>query len=281
MMVSSVRREKQERLITIIKSLSTDNWHEDKAKEYLGKLRAIYSQNYRHDYSIFFPLLTEMQKKSNEFDLQILIQNIGYLRDYIDQNFCNSGGSYDGDDIKQIVKLLDHLNLEVSRIDVNNANIYQIQNLKRELEESKQRLEDVKNKLTDATKKAESLQAEFISILSVFSAVILVFFVDTQLITEAMANMQSSSIFRLILVLSICGLVLFNGLFLLFRFISHLITRNESDNKNKSESKTESNMPIIVLNIVFVALIILDVIAWYLCVTDRMPFNQLYYPIIK
>lgn len=135
-MGSNVRREKQERLRTIIKSLSTDNWHEDKAKEYLERLRTIYSQNYRHDYSIFFPLLNEMQN-SNEFDLQILIQNIGYLRDYIDQNFCNSGGSYDSDDIKQIVKLLDHLNLEVSRIDVNNSNIYQIQNLKKELEESK------------------------------------------------------------------------------------------------------------------------------------------------
>lgn len=273
-MVSNVRREKQERLITIIKSLSMDNWHEDKAKEYLEKLRTIYSQNYRHDYSIFFPLLNEMQN-SNEFDLQILIQNIGYLRDYIDQNFCNSGGSYDSDDIKQIVKLLDHLNLEVSRIDVNNSNIYQIQNLKKELEESKKRLEDVKKELTDATKKAESLQAEFISILSVFSAVILVFFVDTQLITEAMANMQSSSIFRLILVLSICGLVLFNGLFLLFRFISYLI------NRNKSELAIKFDKPIIVLNIVFVALIIFDVIAWYLCVTDKMPFNQLYYPIIK
>ena len=144
------------------------------------------------------------------------------------------------------------------------------------LNKSREDLNIVKADLEKASMKASGLQTEFISILSVFAAVILLFVVDTQAITGAMNSMQSTSIFRLVFVLSMCGLLLFNGLFLLFRFISYIISKNSGE----QDSKFKFDIFMIVVNIIFILLIIGDVAAWYLCVGNIPPFNNLYYPTI-
>lgn len=272
----SVRKQKEKELIAVIEDLASKKWMEDKAENYVNKFREIYQGEYRHDYSIFFPLLSKIEKNEKKESILILNENLVQLRSYIDRKFCEPVNGAYNKNVRQIVKLLDHLNLESSRLDVNSANKNQIRDLKNQLETTQTKLENAQKKLVKASKKATSMQTELISILSIFSAVILVFFVDTQSITSAMISMQNSSIFRVVLVLSICGLLLFNGLFLLFQFISYLITKN-SDRQAKI---LRFGKPLFYLDLILILLIICDVMVWYLCIYGIEPFNHLYYPVV-
>ena len=272
----SVRKQKEKDLKSLIEDLASEKWTEDKAEIYVNKFCEIYQGEYRHDYSIFFPLLSKIEKNDINKSILILNENLEHLRSYIDQKFCEPVNGGYNKDVRQIVKLLDHLNLESSRLDVISANNNQIGDLKNQLKTTQKQLEIAQKRLEKATKKATSMQTELISILSVFSAVILVFFVDTQSITSAMISMQNSSIFRVVLVLSICGLFLFNGLFLLFQFISYLITKN-SDGQTKM---LRFGKPLFYLDVILIFLIICDVIVWYLCIYGIEPFCRLYYPTV-
>ncbi|MBQ8133493.1 MAG: hypothetical protein IJ192_03660 [Clostridia bacterium] len=274
-----VRKKKEEKITEIIIQLASEDWIEEvKLDKYIDDLREIYQHEYRHDYSIFFPLLSRIRNDGRNMSIATLNDNLRFLRKYVDKKYCEPvEGAYLDKEIRQIVKLLDHLNLESSRIEVITRNESQFEDLKIQLKNIKNESEIAQKQLEKATRKARAMQTELISILSVFSAVILVFFVDTQSITSAMISMQSTSIFRLILVLSICGLILFNGLFLLFQFISYIISKNSDD----KVVMLKFVKPIIILNIVLVLLIVLDVACWYCCMLGIEPFSKLYYVPVK
>jgi hypothetical protein len=206
-----------------------------------------------------------------------LTQNIEFLRQYVDEKYCDeSSGAYDRG-VRQIVKLLDHLNLEASRLQMMRKSAYEIEGLRRQLDDSREESRKVKKDLEKATRKAAGLQTEFISILSVFSAVVLLFVADTQAISSAMISMQNSSIFRVILVVSMCGLLLFNGLFMLFQFISYIITKNSSNETRM----LRFGMPLFWVDVILIFIMVADVAVWGLCVSNISPFNQLYYPLVK
>lgn len=272
-----IRLKKKEKLTELIQEWSTVDLISDKEEQYINDLMKIYDGEYRHDYSIFFPILNQIYQEKDDSSIPTLTQNIGFLRQYVDEKYCDeSTGAYDKS-VRQIVKLLDHLNLEASRLEVSNGSKSEIDSLRRQLDDSRDELKKVKNDLDKAAKKAAGLQTEFISILSIFSAVVLLFVVDTQAITSAMISMQNSSIFRVVLVASMCGLVLFNGLFMLFQFVSYIITKNSSNETRM----LRFGKPLFLIDVILIVIMVIDVTAWSLCVSNFEPFNQLYYPLAK
>ncbi|MGN1456407.1 MAG: hypothetical protein ACI4XP_00485 [Acutalibacteraceae bacterium] len=182
----------------------------------------------------------------------------------------NPDGSYKTQ-YRPMVKMIDHLHLEAQRLEVTTKNENQFKDLNVQISGLKEELKKTTKKLDKATRKAKLMQTEFISILSVFSAVILVFFVDTEYITKAVASMQNGSVFRLVLVLSICGLILFNGLYLLFTFISFIINRNSDD----SDNKPKFSFAVVIVNVILLLLIIFDFLFWCFGVFEIAPFNKL------
>lgn len=115
----------------------------------------------------------------------------------------------------------------------------------RKADEISGRVETVESKLTQT-------QKEYVAILGIFAAIVLAFTGGFAFSTSVLENLHSGSIYRVVLVALIIGLVIVNILFGLFFYLDRLIS-----------TKTEKRIaPLIIANIVLVILIIATVFAW-------------------
>lgn len=296
----NIRVQKEEKLKNIIRQLSVKRLNSDEEIEKnLSELLSIYQGDYRHDYSIFFPILYELSTNENKGSIGNLSTNIQFLKQYIDKRFLDEiYGTYNKK-YRQIIKLLDHLTLEGIRLETELNNEKKFENVYgtiKKLEEATQELKRTRKKLDKATKKAKSMQTELITLLSIFSAVVLLFAVDSNYIGSAITSINQSSIFKVVFIICICGFVLVNGLYLLFNLIMFIIDRNsindikkESNDKiinskincckirkrknfNKSYYEIQSHL-IRILNFSLCTIIILDFVAWVLNKNHIFPFN--------
>lgn len=107
-------------------------------------LKDIYSDDYRHKYSSIFTFITNINNKENaERLINNLINNLNCINEYFEQETC----TLDDNTKKSFKKLLDHVNLDVSRINY----------LKGLLDLSKSKLEEVKK---DAVENQEKLNEQ-------------------------------------------------------------------------------------------------------------------------
>ena len=76
-MSENVRLEKENKLKDIIKRMSTDAFTSSQDSENIVKeLKEIYENSYRHDYSIFFPLLSRMQEDGSQCSIETLLDKV-------------------------------------------------------------------------------------------------------------------------------------------------------------------------------------------------------------
>lgn len=109
-----------------------------------NNLKDIYSDDYRHKYSSIFTFITNINNKENaERLINNLINNLNCINEYFEQETC----TLDDNTKKSFKKLLDHVNLDVSRINY----------LKGLLDLSKSKLEEVKK---DAVENQEKLNEQ-------------------------------------------------------------------------------------------------------------------------
>ena len=105
-------------------------------------------------------------------------------------------------------------------------------------------------KVKDVKEQLENSQKEYISILGIFAAVVLAFTGGFAFSTSVLNNIAQVSIYRIILVSLVIGLVLINVLFGLFYYINSLL------------SKENKLTPLFVSNAIIVVLMIGIIIAW-------------------
>ena len=86
-------------------------------------------------------------------------------------------------------------------------------------------------------------QREYIAILGIFAAVVLAFTGGIAFSTSVLQNLHISSIYRIVLVVVIIGLVLVNLLYGLFYYIGQLVNKNAENNLK----------PLWIVNLVFFA----------------------------
>lgn len=79
--------------------------------------------------------------------------------------------------------------------------------------------------LNELEEKYSNLQNEFIGILSIFSAVIIGFFGGLNVIGSALSNMHNVSKYRLIFVVIVVGMVMFNVIYMLLNQVAILANR--------------------------------------------------------
>lgn len=275
MNAENIRDEKQKKLENIIRDISTIfPKNEQEIKNIISELQEIYSGEYRHDYSIFFPLLYDLGTDDSKSSIDTLQYSLFTIKGFIDKNYMNTkDGSYNSE-YKRIIKLIDHLNLESTRIIVELKHQKQIDEAKLHVEFITKAYKKVSDDLETATNKAEKIQKEFISILSIFAAVVLFFTVDSNYFANAMSGMNNSSIFKIVFVVCICGLVLTNGFYLLFDFINKIVhNSNYKTSENSRTNKRLQNKSVVYVNILIVTIMIMDVISWWLKIHNYFPFN--------
>lgn len=228
------------------------------------RLEALYyspnkDERYRHFYSDIFTVLTQIQHDSSQGDINILGQNLSVIRaGYNPQNRDSEGAIIDiGDSIQ---KLYDHVSLDIARILYSDAGDRktsgeeaiidvqsQIKQIQTEIDKAKVAQKNVENELGKQ-------QKEYIAILGIFAAVVLAFTGGIAFSTSALNNINAVSVYRIITVSLVIGLVLINVLFGLFYYVDRLV--------NGLNEERKKLRPLIISNIVICILLIITVYAW-------------------
>ena len=212
-------------------------------RDYYLRLEAIYyntdSDNYRHFYSDIFACLSLIDADDSLGNLDILAQNMEAIKEgYIPINRDEAHNNELIDIRKEIIKLYDHTNLDISRINYTKRMAGETQS---ELARAKVLIEDLKNKLaesdvaraeavnhlnTESSKLKEEvrdgqkkMQNEYITILGIFAAIVLAFTGGMTFSSSVLENMDKASIYRMIAIVLIIGLVLSNLIWLLIDFL--------------------------------------------------------------
>jgi len=142
-----------------------------------------------------------------------------------------------GDECKKmVVKIYDHFQLAIS----------QIENIKSTFATG---IEETKDSLLRETK---SIQKEYVAILGIFAAIVLAFVGGITFSSSVLQNINGVSIYRVILVALVIGLVLVNILYGLFYYIDRLV-------RVKSEPKIK---PLFIANGIILVLIIGVIVSW-------------------
>ena len=237
-------QERRDKLIELLFELSKaqDIFREKKKRsDIFLKLEEIYyipgsDEYFRHFYSDILSTLTQIDSDDNERSLDVLAVNMQAIKDgYQTVN-------YDGDKLidisKSIIKLFDHTNLEVARINytkqLNNATKSDLASTKEllkkqreEFDNTKSETETIRNTLREETEKAnkkiednqKQMQNEYVTILGIFAAIVLAFTGGMTFSSSVLNNISKASVYRLSLISFIIGLVFFNLIWVLIDFV--------------------------------------------------------------
>lgn len=211
---------------------------------------------FRHFYSDIFSVLTRIREDSSLGDINILGQNLDVIRrEYVPQNIDEAGRLINISD--SINKLYDHVSLDIARLMYSDAGDRKIsgeetiEGIQTKVKEIGVAIEETKKFQQETEEKISNQQKEYIAILGIFAAVVLAFTAGIAFSTSVLENISNVSIYRILVVSLIIGLVLLNILFALFFYIDKLV------------NKTRQIKPIIISNIIFLVLLFVTILAWY------------------
>lgn len=235
------KRNALQKLLTEL-SKSQDILQDSKTRsDYFLHLESIYyttgSENFRHYYSDIFACLTLIDHDPSLGDIDILAQNMNTLKEgYVPQNRDDKGNLIDIS--KEIIKLYDHINLDIGRLnytkqmasetlsELNKAKTL-ISNLEQKIKESEKARDNavasLKAESSRLNKKLQrsqkELQNEYVTILGIFAAIVLAFTGGMTFSTSVLENIDKASPYRILAIVFVLGLVLFNLIWLLIDFI--------------------------------------------------------------
>lgn len=241
---------------------------DDNLENIYKQLEALYRPNtpdekFRHYYSDIFKVLAAIKNDTTLGDINILGQNITIiLRQYKPERYDENGELIDISN--SLNKLYDHISLDIARILYIESSGFKtiggdnIDELKAQITKADEELKNVLQIQEELETEIHQQQKEYIAILGIFAAIVLTFTGSIAFSSSVLNNINSASVYRVILITLVLGLVINNVLFGLFYYINGII-------KNKKHSKLS---PFIVSNIIIVVLIIATVAAWFFNITE-------------
>ena len=253
-------------LAEIISILSSDQEilsDDNVVLQIIDKLKQVYTVDqtgksaYRHEYSRIFGKMKEL-KDSNPNCLEILGQNIGLVYEKIQKD-----PDINEEFFKCCLKLYDHINLEIARMNYVDNITREIQNstskLNQNIKEIKDTSDSITNEIEDTKQEAKKLrskldkaQQETITILGIFSAVVLAFMGGMSFSSSVLESMYLSNVYKVSFICLLIGLVLVNLIYVLFTFIMHI-------NKDRP---FKWNRVIILLDLILIGFMVVDLVAW-------------------
>lgn len=193
----------------------------------------------------------------------------------------------------KLFKFYDHCQLEIGRFNYFDSAFWKSDDAKNKYEsvtmefnrtkaDVENKLESVNNQTNNLKKVIESSKSEHITILSIFAAIVLASLGGLSFLSSVLKGINEASIFRLVMISSICGFVLFNTLFMLLYIASRIIGRSiytfcaeandgaDCTNENKKCSKNccgitrvRNRLPYVFwVNVIFLTFMVVDVFAW-------------------
>lgn len=265
--VHHFNEEAQNILNSIIKQMaeSKDVFNEKQTQDIVDKLCKIYEElNLRHSYSQITKIVIEYCKDEKTELTDSLQQNLNIVLENISSNAKNT------ELFDCVWKLYDHINMEIYRWNHYRENTENISELTEEMkactlqlnkaqedynfsskvskvynevQQIKKQYKDASRKLIYANKSAKSLHTQLVSVLGVFSAIILSFFGGFSYFTSIFSNIEKIPVSKAILITSIIGLVMYNVIIYLLKFIAkylqNLLLNSENDDTTVSKMQND------------------------------------------
>lgn len=224
------------------------------------KLKSLYNGNFRHSYSRFYPLILEIAKDENKYNLDFLSENLENIRVLVEKDYFNGENEFKGL-YNPLSKLSDHLNLEIARYNHYMASESVTRDLLQKNKDLEMILEQTQKSLDETKKKAANIQTEYTTILGIFAAIILAFTGTITFSSSVLDNIHQVSIYRLIIIALILGFVAFNIISILIDFIVG-INKIELKLNNNKTSFFNKNWKVIIFNIVVIIGIVVTCFAY-------------------
>lgn len=216
--------KKRDALIDILFDMS-EIYLEDNSDEfeaYATRMSEVYSGEYRQLYSELFPLLMAISGGDAD-SLQPLTTNLVSLYRYV-----GSSKKWKEDDPElfgHLLKLSDHVNLEMQRLVERTEYNEKFDELYEELSELYESSAESERKLRKAVRKIKNLQLEVVSILAIFAAIVVAFSGGMSILGSALTGMGQVDLQDLAFVVILCGIVLFNTVAFLMHVVFWIIRR--------------------------------------------------------
>ncbi len=263
--------------------MAKSSFQDDDIPAMIQKLNEVYSDDFRHTYSEFFPFIVKLDNESPDSSCQILLDNLNDVRKQVEKEFLEKNNPQYKILYTRLQKLYDHINLEISRYDYNTKTenrvkdlIAKNESLQNQFQKANKDLETTKTELNEAREKLSSVQTELIAVLSIFAAIVFTFSGGLNYLGTALTGMENAPFFKSVFFVLLCGFVICNVIFLLLYIIGKITGRNiyarcESENctckngkpKCKSLNRVRKRLPYVFwLNIGFLALMLIDLLLW-------------------
>ncbi|HJB08626.1 MAG TPA: hypothetical protein H9716_12325 [Candidatus Enterocloster faecavium] len=164
--------------------------------------------DFRHYYSDIYSIITSIDKDPSKGNLEILSQNISYIKDHLDDKLCENTKN-------SIRKLYDHANLDIARI--NYIKALQDRNLSREQEiiSLQNKLNTKHEELSGSFEKMENdikdLYANILTLMGIFVAVFAFIAVNSNITFELTQSNQADIFWGIVEInvfVAICIIVL-------------------------------------------------------------------------
>lgn len=126
---------------------------------------------------------------------------------------------------------------------------------KKSLEKSQEMTQNVTKLVEKEKQKLDNIQKDYIAILGILSAILITFTSGSIFSSSVLANIHQSSIYRLLFICLLLGLVLVNAVALLMQYVKWII---------QIEKEKIGFSPVLkIFNILVISLMALVVIAWF------------------
>lgn len=253
---STKRQEELEQLLIEMSQTPLEEG-DPQISDFASRLQALYVQNFRHRYSSFFRMLVDIDGEELDGNLEYLSNNIIIIREYVDRNCTSGDGTYKSL-YKPLMKLSDHLNLEIARYNHFVGQNKEIEALKQQNHELQKQLRATTDELVAATTKLDeantrftgaetklnnaetklmrshrkvkkslsSIHIDIIAVLSIFASIVLTFSGSMTVLGSALTGMQEVHAFKATFFVLLCGFVLGNVIFLMMHLVGKLTGRS-------------------------------------------------------
>lgn len=193
------------------------------------KLEVLYHPNdstklYRHFYTDIFNAFVKI-KTQEPGAAETVCLNLECIRQKYQP--LNRDSNDEPIDISEsLKKLYDHASLEMARINYANRE-YGMTIHEKELCDFRDTMNHYNFDLQKMKDSIRNTQKNYIAILSIFSAVVMVFFSGIGFSSSVLANIHQASIYRIWIGITLLGTVLFNSLWILFNFLREIIDKRQ------------------------------------------------------
>ena len=250
------------------------------------------SSKFRHYYSDIFSVLTSLQQDNSLGSIDTLGQNMNIIvRNYQAINKDDNGNPIDISnqlkklydhislDIARITysdaadrrisqnESFDKLKSEINRLRME-VDTYEtkfresqeaiaqtqgkIADSEKAIAQTQEKIADSEKAIENTQKKIEHSEKQYVAILGIFASVVLTFIGGITFSTSVLQNIHQGSIYRIVFVCLVIGIVLIDVLYLLFYFIFRIV----------KEKRIFSIRAIIIINAVILLLMGLVVLGW-------------------